>query len=243
MSRTQPRRALRVHPCAAGRRGGGRARQPDVRRAYRLPCRVPDARLRVARSPANCARGLCGQSPRGVAAHIGGAPDLRARWRWHHRASQLGSWGRTLFSAGARTSTIGRPAAPHRCTAVSCQWQRCVPDDDDLAMLLQEPPMTEEELEVAEAAIAQHLSHFLEVGRLLVRIQGSRVYRYLGYRPSSATWPSASAWAAARGTSTSARPRSPRSCATMLWRHLNLKLCNRVHTSLTTSLSALGLPS
>ena len=114
--------------------------------------------------------------------HVGGAPDLRARWRWQHRASQLGVLRPGLVLQWCQEEDY-RAAEQRLLGAVQAALNRdgAPQGDADLATLLQEPPMTEEELAAAEAVIAQHLGRFLEVGRLLVRIQSSRVYRYLGY--------------------------------------------------------------
>jgi site-specific DNA-methyltransferase (adenine-specific) len=115
--------------------------------------------------------------------HVGGAPNLRARWRWQHRASQLGvlgpglvlEWREEEDYRAAEQALLGAVQAAPNGSGVP-------QSDTDLATLLQEPSMTEDELAAAEAVIAQHVTRFLEVGRLLVRIQSSRVYRYLGYR-------------------------------------------------------------
>jgi site-specific DNA-methyltransferase (adenine-specific) len=115
--------------------------------------------------------------------HVGGAPDLRSRWRWQHRANQVGVLGPSLVLRW-REDEDYRTAEQHLIATLqpALDGSNAPSRDTDLALLLQEPPMTEEELAAAEAVIGQHLTHFLEVGRLLVRIQSSRVYRYLGYR-------------------------------------------------------------
>jgi site-specific DNA-methyltransferase (adenine-specific) len=115
--------------------------------------------------------------------YAGGASNLRARWRWHHRAGQLGALGPGLVLRWHEDAEY--QAAERRLIGElrpSLNGTRLTPRDGDLAVMLQEPQMTEEELDAAEAVIAKHLTHFLEVGRLLVRIRSSRVYRYLGYR-------------------------------------------------------------
>jgi site-specific DNA-methyltransferase (adenine-specific) len=115
--------------------------------------------------------------------HVGGARNLRARWQWQRRASQVGVLEPGLVLHW-REDEDYRAAEQHLMDALqpASNSSGVPPRDADLALLLQEPPMTEEELAAAEAVITQHLTQFLEVGRLLVRIQSSRVYRYLGYR-------------------------------------------------------------